>query len=271
MKKALLVGINRYKTAPLRGCVNDAKNLYGLLTNLFGFARDDVRVVFDERANKAGIIKRLKDLVSGAKAGDSLFFSYSGHGSQVRDRDGDEKLMDGVDEILCPYGIDFDRADTYITDDELYNIFSKLPEGVKLTVILDCCHSGTGIRNMKKFEGVTEIVSRYLEPPLDIAMRTLGREFKPKGIQAFSADRLFKADVTLWSGSRSNQTSSDANFGKEGYAGAFTHTFCKLIRAANGDVNRADLLDNVRQILDGYGFSQVPQLETKNAKGGVFS
>jgi len=39
-------------------------------------------------------------LVKGASAGDKLFFHYSGHGGQQRDRDGDE--ADDFDEILLP-------------------------------------------------------------------------------------------------------------------------------------------------------------------------
>ena len=39
-------------------------------------------------------------LVSGARPGDSLFFSFSGHGGQVRDVDGDE--ADGLDETILP-------------------------------------------------------------------------------------------------------------------------------------------------------------------------
>ena len=35
---------------------------------------------------------------------------------------------------------------TYIVDDDLKNIFSKLPAGVHLEVLLDSCHSGTGTR-----------------------------------------------------------------------------------------------------------------------------
>ena len=39
-------------------------------------------------------------LVRGAQPNDSLFFHYSGHGSQQQDHDGDE--VDGTDETICP-------------------------------------------------------------------------------------------------------------------------------------------------------------------------
>ena len=44
-KRALLVGINRYRIpgADLRGCVNDVKNLKSVLTRYYGFADKDIR------------------------------------------------------------------------------------------------------------------------------------------------------------------------------------------------------------------------------------
>lgn len=122
-KKALLVGINKYKIpgADLNGCVNDVTNVRNVLLKYFGFTTKDIRVVVDERATKKNIISRLNWLVDKTKAGDSLLFHYSGHGSQVVDRDGDE-LKDKMDEIICPHDMDWDR--NFITDDELNSIFN---------------------------------------------------------------------------------------------------------------------------------------------------
>jgi uncharacterized caspase-like protein len=46
-KKALLIGINRYKIpgADLRGCVNDVKNMQTVLTQYYGFASKDISVL----------------------------------------------------------------------------------------------------------------------------------------------------------------------------------------------------------------------------------
>ena len=105
--KALLVGINKYKIpgADLNGCVNDVANMRDILLKFFGFTTKEIRVLVDERATKKNIMERLKWLVGGAKAGDRLLLHYSGHGSQVVDRDGDE-LKDRMDEIICPHDMD---------------------------------------------------------------------------------------------------------------------------------------------------------------------
>lgn len=145
--KAFLVGINDYAPAgpggsDLRGCVNDVRNMANTLV-ICGFDPRSIRLCTDRCATKARILEGLQWLISGAKKGDSLVFYYSGHGSQVADISGDE--VDHKDEILCPHDIDFARR-VYISDDDLRAIFSTLPAGVNLEVILDCCHSGTGTR-----------------------------------------------------------------------------------------------------------------------------
>src|SRR3989304_7973261 len=61
-KRAVLVGINKYKpdlNADLKGCVNDVESMRDLLIKFFGFNAEDIRVLIDERATKAGIIERL--------------------------------------------------------------------------------------------------------------------------------------------------------------------------------------------------------------------
>ena len=53
-KKALLVGINRYKIAgaDLQGCINDVTNIRDLLLKFFGFTFREIRALVDERATK---------------------------------------------------------------------------------------------------------------------------------------------------------------------------------------------------------------------------
>ena len=75
------------------------------------------------RATKANIMDRIQLAVRAAEPGDVLVFYYSGHGSQIRDRDGDE-LADSLDEVICPYDMDWD-SNTFILDDDLDEILSR--------------------------------------------------------------------------------------------------------------------------------------------------
>ncbi len=263
MNKALLVGINRYKLpgSDLQGCVNDVTNIRHSLLTYFGFTVKQIRVVTDERATKKNIMTRLEWLVKGAKPGDRLVFHYSGHGSQIRDRDGDE-LKDRLDEILCPHDMDWDG--TYIVDDEIARIFKKIPKGAHLEVFLDSCHSGTATREMRMPErlpgedvpgGVT-VKQRYLPPPVDIQCR------EEEGLPVH---RLLKGVANplshvLFAGCRENQTSADAYISKA-YNGAFTYYLCKHLRDTSAAITRADLLKRTRASLKFNDYDQVPQLE----------
>lgn len=148
-RKALLVGIN-YKgsKSPLRGCVRDVTYVHHLLVSKFGFRNRDFVVLTDEPVpsisgaskglpTRRVILDSLMWLINDSKPGDSLWFSFSGHGSQVRDTNGDES--DGYDETILP--MDYKRAG-HIVDDELYSIVRRVCRGSRLTVLLDACHSG---------------------------------------------------------------------------------------------------------------------------------
>ena len=261
--KALLVGINKYKLpgSDLQGCVNDVTNIRHMLLTYFGFTVKQIRVIVDERATKANIMKRLEWLVKGAKPGDRLVFHYSGHGSQIRDREGDE-LKDNLDEILCPYDMDWDG--TYIVDDDLGKIFSKIPKGVNLEVFLDSCHSGTATREAFATGHVSVDISikqRFLSPPVDI----LCREEEDLPVRRLLKGNLTPISHVLFSGCRENQTSADANINGS-YNGAFTYYFCKHMRDANAELTRSEVLKRLRASLRFNKFDQVPQLECPASK-----
>eukprot|EP00756_Hemistasia_phaeocysticola_P018598 Hpha_TRINITY_DN15606_c1_g5::TRINITY_DN15606_c1_g5_i2::g.100743::m.100743 len=150
-KLAALVGINyRGQRGELSGCVNDVVAMKNYLVNC-GYSEDEssMRICVDVDHSDIGIPTQIptKDeiyrtidwLVSQARSGDSLFFHYSGHGGQQRDTSGDEE--DGMDETLIP--VDY-QSNGVITDDELFEyLVAKLPKGVHLVCLMDCCHSGT--------------------------------------------------------------------------------------------------------------------------------
>jgi hypothetical protein len=267
-RKALLVGINDYKgVTDLRGCVNDVLDMHFSLRSLFNFETREIRVLTDSRATKPNIIHRLEWLVDGAASGDFLVFHFSGHGSQIRDRDGDE-LEDQLDELICPYDMDWDG--TFIIDDDLNNIFKNVPEGALLEVFLDCCHSGTGLKEMglappPELAAEHPTLNRHLPPPADIFLRSSGEEdeLASGGFVTGFQKRGVKNHI-LWGGCMANQTSADAYIG-ERYHGAFTYYLNQHLRR-NPRVSRKELLQKVRASLIHGGYSQIPQLEMEATK-----
>jgi len=149
-KKSLLIGINYFGTSnELKGCINDVKNVKNWITSKFGFSSSEknMRVLTDDQNDsshhptRANIIAGMKWLVEGAQSGDSLFIHYSGHGATQKDVRPDTDEADEQDETLVP--MDYQSAGMVI-DDEIFDIMvAPLPKGVRLTAVMDCCHSGS--------------------------------------------------------------------------------------------------------------------------------
>jgi hypothetical protein len=266
MKRALLVGINYVGTQnQLNGCVNDVMLMADIITSKFGFGAIDKRVLTDASATTANIIDRLKWLVSGAVAGDTLLFHYSGHGSQVVDIDYDKnEEPDGLDEILCP--VDLDWRSNIVTDDDMRKIFATLPVGVNLTVLLDCCHSGTGLREFcNPFLPVSPNRNKSIPMPADIAARAIGTSAPPITRKALSPSLAPHLDTThqngiLMSGCKSSQTSADAWI-HNNYNGAFTYFISEILKSSSYTIQYGDLMDKVNLQLKAAGYAQEPELD----------
>ena len=126
MKKAFLVGINKYQGSPLRGCVNDVIVVQQILVSQFGFKQENIKIMTDYEATRANIVAGLKWLTTGVGSGDSIVFHYSGHGSQVMvdDRTSTNEV-DGRDEILCPINLDWNNP---LRDHEVGAFFKRVPK-----------------------------------------------------------------------------------------------------------------------------------------------
>jgi len=223
-KRALLVGINKYRipAANLNGCVNDVEDIYHLLTTTYDFKPDNIRVIVDERATKAEIEKRYKWILSSTKENDEALIYHSGHGSQWRDRSGDE-LSDKLDEILITH--DHTWRDP-LTDDVIGEYFKQLVKGAYLTMIVDACHSGTITRS---FIGNPEPYAiRYLQPPFDIAARSIGRDMPLRFVGAKTGDEENQRHILL-SGCKESETSKELRLGTK-IRGALTYNLTKLLR-----------------------------------------
>ncbi|MGC4096380.1 MAG: caspase family protein [Nitrospira sp.] len=264
-KRAVLIGINRYQIpgADLSGCVNDVKNLSEALKTYYGFTDKDLTTLTDLKATKKAMQAAIKKLIRSGKKGDVLLLHYSGHGSNVPDDNGDE--ADKRDEILCP--TDLDWKDT-LRDDWLRKTLDKLRKGVSLTVIMDCCHSGTITRVMNPLESQQK--QRFLPCPLDLMATESGRKLRgtlraqlgkaPRGRKRKSD--VVNADIQelLITGCRDTQTSADAHIGGS-YNGALTYYLVESIKEAEGKLTYRELHQRTVAKLKKNDFDQVPQLE----------
>lgn len=233
-KRALLIGINYRGTgSALAGCINDVHGVKSMLLSK-GFPEENIVMMTDEtpkKPTKGNILEELNNIcTSGAE---NIYIHYSGHGTQVRDLNGDE--ADGRDEAICP--LDF-RHCGMITDDVIKAHLMKVPAGCKVFIVLDCCHSGTGG---------------------DLAFNIVQR----KGRLIFARDNRqaeTPANVVLMSGCLPHQTSADAYLGGKAQ-GALTHAFLFAINHAQVS-NWGQLFRTVQKIVKRGRFRQIPHLSS---------
>lgn len=231
-RRALLVGINEYPDPRMRleGCVNDAYLASALLQEI-GFAPEDIRVVFNDRATAAGIRERLHWLLDDAQPGDQRVFFYSGHGAQLETYSLGDRV-DRKDECLVPYDFDW-SAERAVVDDWLYELYSQLDHAVSFFSVLDCCHSGGMSRG-----GAARV--RGIDPPDDVLHRGLRWDktrqmWTPRHIDAPVNKNLLEKDKKL--GKVADGIRLETNLGVSGNTGRLGRS--TLVRAGDTASSKA--------------------------------
>lgn len=295
LKKALLVGVNDYREAPLRGCVNDVTDMQAVLRELYQFQSENLRVLLDKEATRQGVIDGLNWLAEGGSEKAVRVFHYAGHGHYVADTSRDEP--DGADEALVPYDC---AKKGFLIDDHLKELYERFPKNGNLTIIMDCCHSGT---NQRGEDEARDVTFRFMPLTFDerkaisaarrkfnedqrafimhelqglrSAMRGPDPEMEQRvdaAMKKFQKERF--GNVSLRSGNvllaacQSDQKAADAKFGKT-YHGAFTHTLVRLLRESAGQISYFDLIEQAGEELNDLKFTQIPQLECEDEKNGA--
>lgn len=244
------IGLNYVGTQnPLAGCINDA-NDWAAWSKSIGVSSPVLLI--EGEATKAGILGAVSRLLASLKAGDWGVLTYSGHGTQVPDNNNEEE--DHYDEAICPY--DLNR--NLITDDELANAFSELPQRARLLFVSDCCHSGTLTR-------AVVVDSPLDELPRSIPFETLCTQMCLSTIdrvhrEARAARSLPRSPIALWhlAGCQDNQVSYDAQIGGRA-RGAFTaYALAAIANKAKGFTFDA-WKSGTRAYLPSNRYPQAPQ------------
>ena len=229
MRRALLIGINYVGTSSqLNGCINDINNVGSYLYNTRKYNSFLVLTDYTRfKPTKANILQAFNSLFTDVRAGDELWFHYSGHGSLLRDRSRDEES--GFDSCICP--LDYQRAG-FISDDVIRQMLAqRVPAGVKLYIVLDACHSGTGCDLRYKYDD-----NSYLTNKQASASTPLPTKYIPSEWSLQQTSYEFKnysktiGEVYGISGCQDHQTSADAFI--EGQAtGALTFILLSCLHA----------------------------------------
>jgi hypothetical protein len=253
MKHALCIGINDYPGtgSDLSGCVNDAEDWAEELTKR-GF---DVAVMLDAEATGDAMREAMRGRIRAAAPGDVVVITYSGHGTWVRDVDGDEP--DHRDEALCPYDV---ASAGPLLDDELFDIFCDRERGARVVFISDSCHSGSVARFAPPSRDDSDLV-RFLPPEafLDPAEAERARQL-PRVVRGRP-----RHAALLLSGCQDIEYSYDAHFdGRPN--GAFTYVALSTLRELPPAATYRDWISAIAASLPSQDYPQTPGLSGSSSQ-----
>ncbi len=238
-KYAIMIGISyRGTSAALSGCIEDIINIQELLSSKLNYSKFMILSDSNKRAHrkhikptKRNILKALDKAVKLSNNGyNEIFIHYSGHGTYVKDRNGDEK--DKYDEAIVPS--DFHK--NLITDDEIFKKISQVKSTCNLILVFDCCHSGS-----------------IADLPYTVKNKTVKQENSHK----------LQSNISMFSGCLDKEKSFSIHDKKTStWAGALSTSFAKWVSIYVEDKKKLTcfkLLDLMNNDMDKKKYAQNPQ------------
>lgn len=266
-RRALCIGIDAYpeERDRLNGCVNDTRKWQDYFKSL-GFKTERM---LNGEATRQAILESLSGLVASAKPGDIIAVQYAGHGTYVKDQDGDEKDDDN-DEALCCH--DF-RTGKLVLDDDLKEIALTLNPKAGLSFFFDSCHSGSGTRNSVTGPRISAVpagaVQRvvHADDELNEAHAAFYRSLPESRRTTRSARRRGGSDAydgavdILFAAALPKQFAHEIHGG-----GVFTETAMKVL-SKNGALTNASFMKAVREAFpESFSNAQEPKLYASTAQ-----
>lgn len=254
---SLHIGLNEIDPAhygnngELNACISDAEAMRDL-AKAQGFGV--MNVLTNSQGTRAAVKSGIQEAAKKLKSGDIFLYTYSGHGSQTLDLNKDEEEQgDTLDETWCLF-------DGMLVDDEAYELWKNFAPGVRVLVLLDCCHSGSAIKAAAALFAPAAVANKPKPRvlPLSQAMKTFkSNQTFYKDIQAAAADlasananKKVECSVRLISGCQDNQLSLDGMMN-----GAFTG---QLLNVWGGGAFAGTYADFHRKITLGLPPTQSP-------------
>ncbi|MGJ5672685.1 MAG: caspase family protein [Nostochopsis sp.] len=278
---ALLVGINEYDPASvvpilsLQGCVNDINAVENYLRERVARDREwnlveptnQPWILLNQNATRQAIIDGFRQHLCNADSEDVVLFYYAGHGGQQKSPQEFWSLEpDRLDETLVCYD---SRTVTSrdLADKEIAYLISEVAQkNPHVVVILDCCHSGSGTR---------DIEVNVRQAPIDYRDRPLSSYIFADEIniaESLSADRSFDKKITgvvlpkgrhvMLSACRDYEQAKEykAEDGKS--RGAFSYFLLQTLERTNGNITYRDLARNLNALISGKLKEQSPEIDT---------
>ena len=282
---ALLVGINKYDSQspvpPLQGCTNDAKAMQAYLEARVASRKTQLHteILLDEQATRQAVIDGFREHLQQANEGDTVLFYYAGHGSQNRAPEEFWPMMPSrLNETLVCY--DSRTPNSWdIADKELSKLIAEVgKQKPHITIVLDCCHSGSGTRSDDSIFGSVfakrktliderdRLASSFLISAQELEQvekETLGRPMLAIARSLDSANsgwHLPQGRHVLMAACRDTEEASE--YQADGQpCGAFSHFLLDTLQKTNSPLTYRDLFNATSTKTQANVSAQAPQIE----------
>lgn len=262
--RAVIVGVSDYLTldADLKGPSNDARLMAETLVARGVSPAMIIVLTSDPTSLPAGtvtgqptrseILSALTAATNSSTKGDTIVFTFSGHGAQAPDLSGDEG--GGYDELLLPSdaagwkGAIGSVENALIDDDLQIWAQSTLSKGVQVVALIDACHSATGFRAVGG-QGVAKVIDEAQLGIPDDVVPVAGTASPP-----LSGDFVF-----LYS-SQSDQRSFEYPMADGSWHGEFTLRLAQTLRDTQ-DASWAQVLSATTEAMAQGPARQMPDGE----------
>jgi len=257
-KIALIIAVGDYPASTGWSPISSANDVPLIKSALLkqGFNEDDITVLLNSEATRAGIIAALEKLNQTIEPGDIVVIHYSGHGQQIADDNGEE--IDDKDEAIVPYDAFVSPSYNYsgqnhIRDDELgkliTNFRNKLGQDGQLVLLLDSCHSGSATRGGKARGGAPTFAPEGWS----------ASENKTKSGSDMLETAQVKPDAApfvMFSGASANEL----NYEYEG-VGSLSYAFNKAMTDLGSDFTYRQLYNKMAATMNVISPNQTPTIE----------
>lgn len=192
----------------LQACEADAEDMHDITLGL-GYK---TRKLTGNSATRDAVKEEIRSAAHRLAPGGIFVLTYSGHGGQMPDFNGDED--DSIDETWCLWNGE-------LIDDELAELWTEFPPGARIFFLSDSCHSGTAFKvapdgtPVRGSSADPDHRPRLIPPAVASRVYRKHKEFY-RGIKVSDTEAALlartKCTILSISGCQDNQLSADGPF-----------------------------------------------------------
>lgn len=265
-KLALIIAIGTYDSTTGWKTISSLNDINYMKPALMGqgFEENNIDILKNEQATKAGIVAAIDRLIAKAKATDIIVFHFSGHGQQLFD-DANKDEADGYDEALVPYDAKMHYGGGYtgqnhLRDDELGSklklLRKKIGKEGSLLVLLDACHSGTATRGQEF--SATRGSDEKCEPA------GYSKTISPSrggSSESIFDDKELLSNMVVISAASADQLNYETKDAEKNGVGSLSYAFSQAISQTSGAINYKILFEKIKTAIQSWKSFQNPQIE----------